>query len=184
MSGSAPVRILLLRGINLGGRNRLPMADLRALLTGLGLSDVQTHIQSGNAVFRGPAAGAALAAGIVDAIDAAKGFRPEALVLDIGAVDAILGANPYRQAGDLDGADVQIGFLQSPALQADLDALNALAAPDERFALTPAAFYLHAPSGIGRSKLAARAERLLGVPMTMRNHRVTTALAALARQIS
>ena len=130
MSDDASIRVLLLQGINVGGRNRLPMADQRALLTELGFKDLQTHIQSGNAVFPIPG-----------------------------------------------------GFLHRPAKPLRLQALHALAAPDERFALSDEAFCLHAPSGIGRSRLAARAETLLGVPMTMRNQRVTEAVARPAWQL-
>ncbi len=176
---SAEPRILFLRGVNVGAHRKLPMAALRDLLGGLGLEGVQTHIQSGNAVFRDPQQRADLAGPISRAIGAAFPFTPEALVLDLSALQAVLAANPYAVEGAEDAAKVQIGFL-GRASEAGTGALAALATPRERFTLTAAAFYLHAPDGIGRSKLAERAERLLGVPMTMRNQRVAEAVAQLA----
>lgn len=168
---SAEPCILLLRGVNVGAHRVLPMAELRAILTDLGCEAVQTHIQSGNAVFRANPHGLALR--ITEAIGARFPFTPRALVLPLPAYRAILDACPFA------GEGVQIGFL---AEAPDLDPahLQALAAPDERLALTQTAFYLHAPSGIGRSKLATGAEARLGVPMTMRNRRVATAILKLA----
>ncbi len=169
-------RILLLRGVNVGANRRLPMADLRAVLTGLGLADVRTHIQSGNAVFR---AGPGDWAGRISAaIGARVGFTPESLVLTRDAFASVLAANPFAVC---DPGTVHIGFLARPAM-VDATGLQALAVPDEQMVLTDAAFYLHAPSGIGRSKLASGAERRLGVPMTMRNGRVAAAIAALAAE--
>ena len=174
---SAEPCILLLRGVNVGGHRLLPMEGLRALLTGLGLEAVQTHIQSGNAVFRAPAPDG-LAAAIPAAIAERFGFAPEALILRRAALDRVLAQNPFAQA---DPGRVQIGFLARPSLT-DPARLTALATPDEGCALTLDAFYLHAPT-IGRSRLAQQAERLLGVPMTMRNLRVATALATLAQRL-
>lgn len=178
---SAEPRILFLRGVNVGANRKLPMADLRALLAGLGLTGVTTHIQSGNAVFRDPQARADLAGRISDAIGAAFPFRPEALVLDLPALDAVLAANPYRAAPD--PSRVQIGFLTG-AGAADTDRLDTLTAPGEGWHLTGAALYLHLPLGTGRSKLAAGAEKAVRTPMTMRNQRVAEAVAALAREMT
>lgn len=176
MSAEAGVRVALLRGVNVGANRQLPMADLREIMTGLGAREVRTHIQSGNAVFRGDLDGAQLAA----MIGARFGFAPEVLVLGAGDLARVLADNPFAQAGQADGAKVHIGFLARRP-QAGLAALQALAANGESCHLTALAFYLHAPEGIGRSVLAARAEKVLGVPMTLRNQRVAMALAALAR---
>lgn len=180
MPDSAPVGVLLLRGVNVGANRALPMADLRAILSDLGLTEIRTHIQSGNAVFRAPGGLDGLAERVAASIGARFPFTPAAMVLPADALTAILSDNPFAEAGRADGSKVHIGILAHP-VTADPAALRALAAPDERFHLTDAAFYLHAPSGIGRAKLAARAEALLKVPMTMRNQRVAEAIAALAQ---
>lgn len=172
-------RILLLRGVNVGANRKLPMADLREILAGLGLVDVRTHIQSGNAVFRDPQGREGLGALISQAIGARFAFTPESLVLDLPAFETVLEANPF--AGE-DPGKVSIGFLASPSA-VSVDVLEELAVGDERCALTPAAFYLHAPAGIGRSKLAAQAERKLAVPTTVRNARVAQAIATLAQEL-
>ncbi|PVE48885.1 hypothetical protein DDE23_00315 [Pararhodobacter aggregans] len=178
---SAEPRILFLRGVNVGTSRKLPMADLRALLAGLGLTGVTTHIQSGNAVFRDPQRRADLAGRVLDAIGAAFPFRPEALVLDLPALEGVLAANPYATIED--PSRVQIGFLAAGGA-ADTERLAALAAPGEGWHLTEAALYLHLPWGSGRSKLAAGAEKAVRTPMTMRNRRVAEAVAALAREMT
>jgi len=182
MPDSGPIGVLLLRGVNVGTNRALPMADLRAILADLGLTDIRTHIQSGNAVFRAPGGLEGVAERIAASIGARFPFTPEVIVLSAGAWVTILDDNPFAEAGRADGARVHIGVLARPA-RADLAALQAVATPDERFHLTDAAFYLHAPVGIGRSKLATRAEALLKVPMTMRNQRVAEALAALTHDL-
>ena len=178
---SADVQVLFLRGVNVGANRKLPMAALRALLQGLGLRDVATHIQSGNAVFRDPQARPGLAGAISAAIGAAFPFVPEAMVLDLATLEAVLAANPYAEAGRADGAKVHIGFLGRPA-EAERSRLADLAVAGERWTLTRQALYLHLPEGVGKSRLAAQAERVLQVPMTMRNQRVAEAVAELARR--
>ena len=178
MSAEADVKYLLLRGVNVGAHRKLPMADLRAILAELGARDVQTHIQSGNAVFRGALDGTSLA----QAIGARFGFAPAVMILTRPQYAGVLAANPFAASGAADGAPVHIGFLAHPS-RVDPATLQALAIPGEFCHLTPEAFYLHAPAGVGRSVLAARAERVLGVPMTMRNQRVAVALAMLAQTL-
>lgn len=185
--------VLLLRGVNVGGHRKLPMAGLRDLLSGLGCSHVVTHIQSGNAIFvppeqaTGDAAEEAFALRVTEAIEARFGFRPKTMVMPLARVDAILAACPFEWCDDGGQVAVQIGFLAAPATGAGttarLDELAALCAPDEAIHLDAGAFYLRAPSGIGRSAVAEKAERLLGVPMTMRNLRVVRALQALGREV-
>lgn len=181
MSADTDKQVLLLRGINVGGRNIMPMADLRAVLVGLGLGDVTTHIQSGNAVFSGGGALKDPDRRIADALQDRFGFRPAVMVIGATALARIAAENPYRAMGQARGSAVQIGFPMAPALSPDTARMAQIAAPDEVYHLTDRAFYLHAPSGIGRSKLVANAERLLGVDVTMRNQGVVEALNALAR---
>lgn len=175
------VYVLLLRGVNVGGAGRLPMADLGALLAGLGCEDVQTYSQSGNAVFRSAREAGELTEAIADGIAAGFGFRPAVLLREAGEVAAVLAANPFAQGAEKPRS-VHVYFLTSAAREADLARLRALAAPDEDIQLTDTAFYLFAPS-IGRSALAAKLERLLGVPATARNLRTVAALAGMARAL-
>lgn len=175
-------RILLLRGVNVSGANKLPMAEFRALLTGLGLGAVATHIQSGNAVFRDPGL-PDLADRIGAAIAEGFGFRPGVFLYEISTYRDILAANPYHQAGLVDGAKVHILFLATPAAAADLAALTAFASDGEEVTLTPCALYLHAPNGVGRSILAEKIPRFIKPLQTMRNQRSAHAILALAEAV-
>ena len=152
-------------------------------LARLGCADVETYIQSGNAVFRADRGADDLAESIGAGIAAEFGFRPAVLLREAGQLAVAVAANPFAQ-------DVQAPksphffFLAAPARGADLATLAALVAPGEAFHLTDTVFYLHAPGGIGRSALAARAERLLGVPVTARNLRTVSALDQMARRLA
>ena len=175
---SAEVLIALLRGVNVGGAGRLPMADWRAMLAAIGCTDVQTYIQSGNAVFRANRTGLAEAIGA--AIADRFGFRPHVFLLTLPQIETVLAANPFAPPQGLEKT-VHIFFLDHPSPDADLAGLKTLAAPDEAFLLTDTAFYLHAPSGIGRSVLAQKLGRTLAVPTTARNLASVQAVVTLAR---
>lgn len=176
-------RILLLRGVNVSGANKLPMAGFRALLSGLGLGAVATHIQSGNAVFRDPGL-PDLADRIGASIADAFGFRPAIFLYDLDTYRDILAANPYHQAGLADGAKVHILFLATPAPATELAALTAFASDGEEVTLTPRALYLHAPNGLGRSALAERIFCFIKPLQTMRNQRSAQAILALAEAVA
>lgn len=168
--------VALLRGINVGGRNKLPMKDLVALIEGMSLENVRAYIQSGNVVFQAPEKrDPALAIKIGDAIVARCGFRPELIILDKTSVDTAISENPFSEAY-ADPTSVHLTFLSAPPVEPDLDALEQVRKPSERFSLKEQVFYLHAPDGIGRSKLAARIERSLGVSGTSRNWRTVLKL--------
>ena len=177
------VWVLMLRGVNVGGAGRLPMAAFRDMLRGLGLADVQTYIQSGNAVFRSDLPAAELEAAIGAGIEASFGFRPALFLREARQLAAALAENPFPEAAETPKS-LHLFFLATAAPGADLAALAALAAPSEAFHLSDTVFYLHAPEGIGRSALAERLPRHLKVPMTARNLRTVAALADMARQLA
>ncbi len=171
--------IALLRGINMGGHHKLPMTELAALLTGIGLRDVRTYIQSGNVVFRNSGKDkAALAAKISAAIEEKHGFAPQVLLLDADELRKAMANNPYPEA-EATPASLSLLFLAETPSHPDLKALEALRISSERFKLVGKVFYLHAPEGFGRSKLAARAEKLLGVAASGRNWNTVCKLAEM-----
>ena len=173
--------IALLRGINVGGHHKLPMADLRELLAGIGLSQPRTYIQSGNAAFEGEEADPAVhARNIRVAINERFGFEPAVLVLPLGALQKAAAANPYPQAA-AEPKTLHLYFLAEEPSQPDLEGLAALRDNGEQFTLQDDVLYLYAPAGIGRSKLAERVERLLGVQATARNWRTVGKLLELAQ---
>ncbi|MEM8983432.1 MAG: DUF1697 domain-containing protein [Pseudomonadota bacterium] len=174
--------IALLRGINVGGKNIVPMKTLRDLLTGLGCENVRTYIQSGNCVFQSRHRNAdAVARDTARAIDTEFGFSPPVFCLSQTNLERALAENPYREAAAADPKSVHFYFLSEPAAEADLAGLTAIKDSSEDYALTDRVFYLLAPNGIGRSKVAARADAKLGVVTTARNYRTVLKLRELAR---
>lgn len=170
------IKVLLLRGVNVAGANRLPMPEFRALLEELGLTRVETHLQSGNAVFDDPGV-ADLEAKVASDMRLRFGFAPAQIYLDAATHAQIVAACPYKAEAAADPTSVHVWYLATPA-KPDLAALKALA-QNERFTLTDRALYLHAPDGIGRSPLVDRLDRALGVSCTSRNWRSVQAIAGL-----
>jgi uncharacterized protein (DUF1697 family) len=179
-SAAVSTWVALFRGINVGGNNMLPMKDLAALLQGLGLSDVRTYIQSGNVVFGASGTAGALSGRIAAAVERRWGFRPQLLLLGDTELARALAANPFPEAVAAPQY-LHLWFLAARPAKGAEAALGELAASDERFVLRGKVLYLHAPRGIGGSKLAARAERVLGVAATARNWRTATTLLSMAR---
>ena len=175
--------VALLRGINVGGHHRLPMNDLVACIEAAGCSDVHTYIQSGNAVFRHSGLQAAeLSELIGETMLKAHGFKPRVLLLSVAEFEQVKAANPFPEAVD-DPKTLHVAFLSEKAECPRFDEMRECAAESESFVLTDSAFYLHAPDGIGRSKLAAKVEQLLGVEATSRNWRTVSRLAELAKGV-
>lgn len=175
------VSVALLRGINVGGRGKLPMASLRDLMESVGCRSVRTYIQSGNAVFAHDAGFDDIAHKLAEVFDDRHGFRPEVLVLTASSYRNILDQNPFTNK-NTDPKNVHIWFTSAVAQDVDIEKIEALGASSEQFELRDRAFYLHAPDGIGRSKLAAGVERCLGVPATARNGRTANAILTLLNE--
>jgi len=169
--------IALFRGINVGGKNKLPMKDLSQILEQQGYLQVRTYIQSGNVVFNSSQAlTSTTTKTISQAIGKTFGFEPEILILQAQQLQQAIADNPFPTDK---GNALHFFFLEAAPTHLDLEALTGRKAPSESFHLGKQVFYLHAPDGIGRSKLAASAERLLGVPATARNGNTVFKLAAM-----
>ena len=176
--------IALLRGINVGGNNKLPMRALMELLQELGLRSVKTYIQSGNVVFQSERTDPqALSQEIGAAIGQRHGFAPHIFVLDAQALRAALAANPFPE-GEADHKSLHLFFLSDALRNPNLAALEAVKAPNERFALIDKVFYLHAPDGIGRSKLAESVGKGWGVAVTARNWRTASKMLEMAHEVA
>ncbi|PRC92885.1 DUF1697 domain-containing protein [Solimicrobium silvestre] len=174
--------IALLRGINVGGRNKLPMKALAAELESLGLSDIKTYIQSGNVVFRGSDTRARnIATSIGAAIHAKFGFEPPVIVIsDKDLADAIT-ANPFPESTtEKEGRTLHFFFLDKAPSNIDHDRLESVRRPSERWQVKGTVLYLHTPEGFGDSKLAVQIERIFGVTATARNWRTVCALRDLS----
>jgi uncharacterized protein (DUF1697 family) len=172
--------VALLRGINVGGNSSLPMKELVATLEETGAQKVRTYIQSGNAVFESAEKDSArLSRQLSAEIKKRRGFEPYVHILTLETLAKAIAENPFPEAV-IDPASLHLGFLASSPKNPDLEKLSGLKKESERFQLTESVFYLHAPEGVGRSKLAASSERLLGVPMTDRNWRTVRKVMEMA----
>lgn|SRR5690606_7721552 len=172
--------IALLRGVNVGGAHKLNMKELAALLTSEGLSNVRTYIQSGNVVFEADDEDdeRALSNRISRVIERASGFRPGVHILTEEALRQAMDANPFPEATS-EPSRLHLFFLMGQPDRPDFECLRSLQSPTERFELKEGVLYLHAPDGIGRSKLAASIGRCLRVEMTARNLRTVKKLSEL-----
>ncbi|MEV0414775.1 DUF1697 domain-containing protein [Streptomyces sp. NPDC050448] len=174
----------LLRGINVGGAKKVPMAELRQVLEGLGHSDVQTYLQSGNAVFGSAQKDtAALARELERAIEARFGFAAACLVVDGGYLHAVAEACPFP-AAELEGRQLHATFLsEQPATErfASIDGPSYL---PEEYRIGDRVVYLYAPDGLGRSKLAEALFKpavFKGIDATTRNWNTVARLVELTQ---
>ncbi len=174
------IYVALFRGINVGGKNILPMKDLVGILEGIGCDNVRTYIQSGNAVFRAKGTNPKkIAEEISSRILESHGFQPKVLLMGAREFEDAVGHNPFET---MEGKSLHFFFLESTPVNADMDELVRVKSNTEEFTLDHNIFYLHAPDGIGRSKLAAKVEKALGVPATARNGNTVRKLIAMIRQ--
>jgi uncharacterized protein (DUF1697 family) len=171
----------LLTAVNVGKR-KVPMAELRDVLAGLGYADVQTYLASGNAVFDTKEGADESAAKIAAALEKRFGFAVPTLVRDGTYLRGVIEACPFP-AAEVEGKQLHAIFHSEQVTQdryADIDAASFL---PEEFRLGDRVMYLHLPGGIGRSTLAAAlgkpASRLKGVTATGRNWNTVAALADL-----
>ena len=168
--------VVLLRGINVGGKNLVPMAQLKALLEISGFENVTTYIQSGNVVLQSSKSPALK---IEKLIQAEFGFCPEVLALSENEFKLSFENNPYKE---FEGKFVHFYYCKnSPKI--DQIKLDKFAATTESYLLVDKVFYLHAPDGIGRSKLVAKIESCLGVAATGRNLNTVSKLRAIVGDV-
>lgn len=162
----------LLRGINVGGAKKVPMAELRTLMEGLGHGDVRTYLQSGNAAFSSAHGDEeSLAAELSAAIEQRFGFDVGVLVRDHRYLKAVREACPFP-AAELEAKQLHVTYFSDPVDAERFASVEPEAFLPEEFRLGDRALYLYAPDGLGRSKLAdvlARPRLLKGVLATTRN---------------
>jgi uncharacterized protein (DUF1697 family) len=155
-----PTHAALLRGINVGGRNRVAMAELRDVVTALGHTDVATYVASGNVVLTaaGDATPATLADGLERAIADAFGVSPAVVVVPRGTFDRIIADNPFPEPED--PRHVHIAFRADDPGDDAVAAVEAArrevaeAGGRDEAAWVGRTLYLHTPDGFGRSRLA------------------------------
>jgi uncharacterized protein (DUF1697 family) len=179
------VHIGLLRGVNVGGRTQVTMADLRAMMAELGLGEARTLLQSGNVVFRSSGRkGAALERALEVGASDRLGLRTDFFVRTATQWDAIVAANPFPDDAERDPGHLVMMALKDPAEAKGLKALRAAISGPEVIAADGRQLYIVYPAGIGRSRLThGLIEARLATRATGRNWNTVLKLAALAHEL-
>jgi len=173
--------IALLRAVNVGGRNLVAMADLRALLKHLGLSDPRSLLQSGNLVFGSPARPAQLETMLDTEAKRRLGLEATFFVRSAPEWQTVIARNPFPREARRDPGRLIVLFLRAAPKAASVAALRAAISGREIIETNGRHAYIVYPDGQGTSRLTvALIERKLGVQGTGRNWNTVTKLAALA----
>lgn len=180
---SALPHVLLLRGINVGGKNSLPMKDLARIVEEAGGSSVRTYIQSGNAVFNTPAKNASpITKRVTTAIKEEFGLSVPVIVRTRAEMERVAITNPFL-AKDASEAHLHIGFLSEAPTPKRVSALDASRSPADAFIVRASEIYLHFPNGVSGSKLtSAYLDKTLGTMCTIRNWRTVMKLVDMMRE--
>jgi uncharacterized protein (DUF1697 family) len=182
---SMPVIICMLRGVNVGGHNKIKMDALKALCVSLKLKDPQTYVQSGNVIFKTDEKDIAkLAKRIQDAIDKKIGFRPVVILRTVGELRDVIARNPFAKRSGIEPGKLLVNFLAAdPGKEAREKTLAIKVGPEEMHLIGREA-YIYFPNGQGRSKFPWPAiERALGTSGTGRNWNSVTKMLEMAEKM-
>lgn len=175
----------LVRGINVGGRNAVRMAELRAACSDLGWLDVQTYVQSGNLIFRAAGEPPHLEQQLEQVIEFRFGISAAALVRRAAEWQQYAAGNPFADEALREPSLVMLALSKAPPRADAVQVIQARATAGERVALVGALLWIYYAGGAGRSKLSpGLLDRFVGSPVTTRNWRTVLKLAELARQVS
>lgn len=168
------------RGINVGRTRKIEMAALRAILGDLGLEDVRTHLQSGNAVFGCPTTGrSALATRIEDSIESHFGFRPAVILRNIQEIRKAIADDPLASMAS-DPSRHLIGFLREAPQAGAAEVAEGKSVGKDTVRVAGSHLYMWCPNGVSRSPLfKVDFDRVLGTPLTMRNLNTVNKVAEL-----
>lgn len=173
----------LLRGINVGGHNKVPMAELRELGADMGLLDVKTYIQSGNLIFRSTLSEGEAATALEQAISERFGFAVETVVRSGARWLAYAAQNPFPAAQDTRPKTLLLGLSKTGPNTDAVDTVLSYATT-ERAQLLGDALWIDFVDGSGRSKIRpAVIQRALGSSATTRNWRTVQTLAEMVREL-
>jgi uncharacterized protein (DUF1697 family) len=175
--------LALLRGINVGKGNRLPMAELRALLEELGKVDVSTLLNSGNAVFRARSRSSApQAQALHDALVESMDLDVPVIVKSEAELQTIVDENPLADR-IADPSRFLFGFVQDPRSLKELRALEDLAQPPSAFVVGKHAAYLQCPDGVLQSEVGKALLGRAGRQVTTRNEKTVQKILSRMREV-
>jgi len=176
--------VALLRGINVGGHRRVPMAELRALAEGLGWSGVRSYIQSGNLVFGAEGERESLEEALEAAIAGRFGFEVPVLVRSAAEWSELAEGSPFVGEARTEPNRVMLALCKAPPGDDAAALIEARAVAGERVVRRSDALWIHFPSGAGTSKITpALLDRAAGSPVTLRNWRTVAELGAMLRAL-
>jgi len=167
--------IVLFRGINVGGKNLLPMKELVCMLEKNNYQDVKTYIQSGNVILK---CKSNPEKNIASLINDRYNFQPEVLAIEQSRFIKFVTNNPYKSD---DGKTIHFYFCKDIP-DVDLKKIEKIKSKTEKYHIDGKVLYLNAPNGIGRSKLVANIESCLGVCATGRNLNTVNKLESMLRE--
>jgi uncharacterized protein (DUF1697 family) len=172
--------VALLRGVNLGPRNRVAMARLREVIEGLGCENVRTYIASGNVLLSSPLDRTKLSSALQSAILREFAISIQVVVLTAPELARVVHRNPFK---DLDPSVIHVGFAAGALEAATVKPLQAIADnADEKAVVDGRQIYFHLPHGLGGSRLTAAATAKVKPPITIRNWRTVQKLNDMASE--
>jgi uncharacterized protein (DUF1697 family) len=183
--GSMAAVVSLLRGVNVGGHNKIRMEALRELYESLGLRCAQTYVQSGNVVFQTDVRDLTrLAERIADAMERRFAFRPGVILRTAAELRAVVAANPFASRRDVDPSRLLVQFLASEPPADVRERILRIETEPEELRMEGRELYIYYPNGIARQKVTwAVIERILRTPCTGRNWNTVRKLLEMAESL-
>jgi uncharacterized protein (DUF1697 family) len=185
LRGTMSVIISMLRGVNVGGHNKIKMDQLRAVYQSLGFRDAQTYIQSGNVVCRADNRELATAgARIEKGIERNFGFRPSVIVRTAPELREVIVRNPFAKRSGIDASRLLVAFLASSPAADALDKVLKIKCEPEELRVSGRELFIYFPNGMARPKLSlATVERALKISSTGRNWNTVRKLLEMAEAL-
>jgi uncharacterized protein (DUF1697 family) len=179
-AASGDTHVLLLRGVNVGGKNKLPMKELAALCLGSGCTEATTFIQSGNVVVKASAATVKKLPAVLEKAIATKfGFTTPVILRSAAELANVVAANPFGKKVDVE--KVHVAFLADQPAASLVATLDPSRSPPDEIAVVGRDVYLHLPNGVGKTKITnAYLDSKLKTSSTLRNWRTIQKLIELS----
>jgi uncharacterized protein (DUF1697 family) len=179
------VMISMLRGVNVGGHNKIKMDALRALYEFLKLRDAQTYVQSGNVIFSTDERDISrLAKRIEDGIERKFGFRPDVILRTAAEMRDVIARNPFAKRRGIEPGKLLVSFLASDPGEEARKKLRQMKCDPEELRVEGREVYIYFPNGMGRSKLPwAGLDKMLKTPATGRNWNSVTKMLEMAEKL-
>ncbi|MCD9023557.1 DUF1697 domain-containing protein [Cohnella silvisoli] len=174
------IYIALIRGINVGGKNKVPMAELKLSLQAIGLNNVQTYIQSGNVLFESEDGAEQLRGRIEQAIEASFGVTATVVLRTAEQLERIIEGCPYAADSLLEGESIQVSVLTEAPSQKAIDILSVSSDEKDEYQISGEEIYFLFRQSVLDSKLAKNLAKL-GSTVTSRNWNTIIKLGALVK---